>query len=115
MKTKEEILEGYFGSDYFLIKERDDLQYILRAMDEYAEQFKQKLNIAGISGKRPDCAYCMEPISERMIEEWTNWLRNARATCANGAVGKTVSVDMDKVIVKPPLMIYEHKSKPEPQ
>jgi hypothetical protein len=29
--------------------------------------------------------------------------------------GKTVSVDMDKVIVKPPLMIYEHKSKPEPQ
>jgi hypothetical protein len=41
MKTKEEVLESYFGSDYFLLKERDDLQYILRAMDEYAHQFKQ--------------------------------------------------------------------------
>jgi phage gp46-like protein len=38
MKSKEEILEGYFGSDYWLLKERDDLQYILRAMDEYAKQ-----------------------------------------------------------------------------
>jgi hypothetical protein len=41
MKTKEEVLESYFGSDYFLLKERDDLQYILRAMDEYAHHFKQ--------------------------------------------------------------------------
>lgn len=49
MKSKEEILEGYFGSDYWLLKERDDLQYILRAMDEYA---KQKLQ-HGVSGKRP--------------------------------------------------------------
>jgi len=30
-----------------------------------------------------------------------------------GGLDKTVSVDMDKVIVKPPIMIYEHKSKPE--
>lgn len=33
---KEQILESYFGSDYYLLKSRDDLQYILRAMDEYA-------------------------------------------------------------------------------
>lgn len=40
MKTNEEILEAHFGSDYYKIKERDDLQYILRAMEEYADQFK---------------------------------------------------------------------------
>lgn len=40
MKIKEEILQGHFGSDYYLLKEKDDLQYILRAMDEYADQFK---------------------------------------------------------------------------
>ncbi len=38
MKTKEEILEGHFGSDYWM---NTSLQYILRAMDEYADQFKQ--------------------------------------------------------------------------
>lgn len=33
MKTKEEILEGHFGSDYWM---NTSLQYILRAMDEDA-------------------------------------------------------------------------------
>lgn len=32
----------------------------------------------------------------------------------NEGSAKSVRVDMNKVIVKPPLMIYEHKSKPEP-
>lgn len=39
MKTKEEILESYFGSDYYILKRSDDLHYILAAMDEYANQF----------------------------------------------------------------------------
>lgn len=43
MKSKQEILESYFGSDYWLLKQRDDLQYILRAMDEYANQFTSQV------------------------------------------------------------------------
>jgi len=69
------------GTDHHLINQLNRIKEALT---------KQKWQQHGVSGKRPDCPYCMEPISERMIEEWTNWLRNAKAACANGAVDKTV-------------------------
>jgi hypothetical protein len=81
---EQEVHQVYIGG---IVYEMVKISQAEIAMENYT---KQKLNIHGVSGKRPDCPYCMEPISERMIEEWTNWLRNAKAACANGAVDKTV-------------------------
>lgn len=44
MKTKEEVLEMNFGSEYYKLKELDYLRYILNAMEEYT-QMKVENNV----------------------------------------------------------------------
>ena len=41
MKTKEQILELHFGSDYWILEQNETLEYVLSAMEEYASQFKK--------------------------------------------------------------------------
>jgi len=56
---------------------------------EYLEQAQLQQPV--VSGKRPDCPYCIEPISAEAIARWDNWLKNVKAACASSAVDKTVS------------------------
>ena len=83
--------KNYKPTDYLRgIYENDLEKYI-----DYLEQSQAQLQQHGVSGKRPDCPYCMEPISEDAIEKWQIWLDNAKAACASSAVDKTVSDGCD--------------------
>jgi hypothetical protein len=39
--------------------------------------------------KRPDCPYCIEPISAEAIERWDNWLKKVKAAYATSEGGQT--------------------------
>lgn len=86
MKTKEEILEGYFGSDYWLLKERDDLQYILRSMDEYANQFKQLHKPVVMQGLLSKCPHCHGTGTDPEIPNYDN-PQNSSPTVGQRSVG----------------------------
>lgn len=54
MKTKEQILESHYGSDYWVLTVSGELKHILKAMDEYAAQFKPIEQQADIGGPALD-------------------------------------------------------------
>lgn len=83
MKTKEEILETHFGSDYYSLKERDDLQYILRAMDEYADQFKHLHKPAIMQDEESEKAKQKQLLIDMMKEDEKNGMYDVIAVAMN--------------------------------
>lgn len=118
MKTKEEILEGYFGSDYWLLKERDDLQYILRSMDEYANQFKQLHTVEDFFRQSYPESSKWDKFDFEMVRFDAGSLMDfaeryaSQAACASGAVD-TVAAGGFYCFPKPPKSVkcYEQCSR----
>ena len=72
--------------------EDDEIDEFVEAVYQWKERcIEQNSHKHVVSGKRPDCPYCIEPISAEAIERWDNWIRNVKAACASGAVEKGVS------------------------